>query len=65
MIGIIEIIIGVIVFLVSFVYGLIRIINNPRGYNFSANAFKRWLFFALLGVVGGLALIIFGIIALF
>ncbi len=65
MIGFIEIIIGFIVLLLSIGYGLIRIINNPSGYNFSATAVQRWLIFTIIGVVGGLALIIFGFIALF
>ncbi len=65
MIGFIEIIIGFIVLLPSIVFGLIRIINSPRGYNFSASAVQRWLFLTIPGVVGGLALILFGFIALF
>lgn len=64
MVGIIEIITGLIILVVGAVLGGIRIFNVPRGWNFSGAACKRYLVFTLAALAGGIALIVFGAIAI-
>lgn len=64
LVGIIELVIGCVVTLAGLVTGLIRLIKNPTGWNFSKAAFIRYLIFMLIAIVGGVALIIFGSIAI-
>ncbi len=64
MLGIIELSIGIIVALVSFVLGVVRIVKSPSGWNFSGAAKTRYLIFMIIGILAGAALITFGSFAL-
>lgn len=60
LVGVIELVIGFVVTLAWLVTGLIRLIKNPSGWNFSKAAFIRYLIFMLIAIVGGVSLIVFG-----
>lgn len=64
MLGIIELSIGIIIALVSVVLGAVRIIKSPSGWNFSGAAKTRYLIFTIIGILAGIALIVFGSLAL-
>ena len=64
MLGIIELTIGITIVLVSVVLGAVRIIKSPSGWNFSGAAKTRYLIFAIIGILAGIALIVFGSLAL-
>lgn len=64
MLGIIEIIIGVIGCVAALAFGVIRVVKNPRGWNFSKAASIRWIIFMALSFMLGVALIAFGCFAL-
>lgn len=64
MLGIIELSIGIIIALVSVILGAVRIIKSPSGWNFSGAAKTRYLIFTIIGILAGIALIVFGSLAL-
>ena len=64
MIGIIEICIGAVVLLAALIFGIVRIVKTPKGQRFTKAAFTRWLIFTIIGSAGGIALIVFGVLAL-
>lgn len=64
LVGIIEVIIGCVVTLAGLVTGLIRLIKNPYGWNFSKAACIRYAIFMVIAIFGGVSLIIFGSIAI-
>lgn len=64
MLGIIEIAIGGLGFLFGIAYGICRLVNNPKGYNFSEKAATRWTIFMVVCLVLGAALLVCGFINL-
>lgn len=62
--GIIELVIGIVVTLAGLVTGLIRLIKNPYGWNFSKAACIRYAIFMVIAIFGGVSLIIFGSLAI-
>ena len=60
--GIVEICAGVILFALALIFGVIRMAKNPANWNFTKVAFRRWLVMTVIGAIGGLLLITFGII---
>lgn len=60
MLGIVEIVIGVIGCIAALTFGTVRLVRNLSGWNFSKAASVRWTIFMIIALVLGVALITFG-----
>ena len=58
MLGIIEIVVGVIGCIAALTFGIVRLVKSPSGWNFSKSASLRWTIFMGIALVLGIALII-------